>query len=52
MTVPAKKNDWPKLQFGLEKVTFLTAEIPWLVACTIFMMNASNSGSAMRQARR
>ena len=45
MTVPAKKMDWPKLQFGLDLVTFLTAEIPLLVACTIFVINSSNSAS-------
>ena len=45
ITVPAKKMDWPKLQLGLDLVTFLTAEIPLLVACTILVINSSNSAS-------
>jgi hypothetical protein len=45
MTVPAKNIDCPKLQFGFELVTFLTADIPLFVARTIFTINSSSSAS-------
>ena len=47
MTVPAKNTDCPKLQLGLDLVTFFTADIPLFVACTIFTIKSSNSASEM-----
>ena len=48
ITVPAKKMDWPKLQLGVDLVTFFTAEIPLFVAWTIFVINSSNSASGRK----